>query len=133
MIVINAQQEIYTIQEEFNEIFPYLKLDFFLRSYPGSGLPKRMISPRKTIEECSLKRYQGILTITPGMTVSNLEQDFAEYYGIEIHVLRKLGKIWLETTHTNEWTLCRQNKEGELITRELAAENRQIRKKNNLL
>jgi hypothetical protein len=130
VIIINAQWTIQAVQVEFNKIFPYLKLNFFLKTYKSSSdLLNRIVSPRKTIEECSPKQYNGVLTITPGMTVSDLEKSFSEYYGLGTLVLRKSGRIWLETTYTNDWTLCRQNKEGEIITRDLEIENENQKKK----
>lgn len=51
--------------------------------------------------------------ITPDMTVTDLEQSFNTIYGLGVQVFRKSGKIWLETTVTDGWTLEEQNRQGE--------------------
>ena len=50
------------------------------------------------------------------MTVANLENDFDAIYGLAVHVFRKSGKVWLETTVTDNWTLEEQNRQGELLS-----------------
>ena len=123
VVIVNTQRKIHVIQDEFNRLFPYLKVDFFLKPYRPDGLLRRVISPRKTIEECSPKQYRENMKITPGMTVDDLQQHVGEYYGIGVLVLRRSGKLWLETSYTSTWTLCRQNNEGETLTRVLEPGN----------
>ena len=55
------------------------------------------------------------LTIKPDLTVSQLEQNFKNIYGIGIQVLRKSGNVWLETSFTDGWTLKEQNHQGEIL------------------
>ena len=124
VVIINAQWTVYAIQEEFNRAFPYLKLDFFKRSYTsGSNLLRKMVSPRETIAENSVLESAEDLRITPGMTVAKLGECFAENYGLNVRVSRKTGKLWLETSNTGDWTLCLQNREGERITHILSGLN----------
>jgi hypothetical protein len=37
-------------------------------------------------------------------------------FGVPVQILRKSGKIWLETTMTDHWTLLQQNQHGEEIS-----------------
>lgn len=51
------------------------------------------------------------------MTVSELEQHFADVYGLSVQVFRKSGEVWLETTTTDNWSLEKQNQEAiDLMT-----------------
>jgi hypothetical protein len=118
-ITITDSRRIETIQQEFNCSFPYLKLEFFSRSHT-TGEPtakKFMRSPDKTIGECRTVHQSGHVTIEPGMTVTELEETFRDLYGLNVQLFRKSGKIWLETSVTDSWTLEEQNRQGETLTR----------------
>jgi len=118
-ITINDHRKIFAIQEEFNNMFPYLKLEFFSKPHKKDGAPtKKFIKhDSKTLGDCRTIHNDGEITIIPTMTVAELEQRFADVYGLGIDVLRKSGKGWLETTVTNNWTLEEQNKQGEDLSK----------------
>jgi len=130
-IAINDKRKISAIQNDFNDMFPYLRLEFFSKPHDaGTGSPKKYMShPSKTLGECRTKHKSGSILITPGMTVNKLEQNFREVYGLSVQVFRRSGKAWLETTVTDGWTLEEQNSQGEdlstvkLNTRELPDES----------
>ncbi|MFL5762740.1 MAG: hypothetical protein ACJ77K_02290 [Bacteroidia bacterium] len=118
-ITVNDSREIHAIQQEFSALFPYLKLEFFPKS-DGNG--KRIgiadpVSAAKTLNECRTIRKAGVVTIIPGMTVRDLAGRFRDVYGLEVQLLRNSGKIWLETTLTDDWTLEEQNLQGEALNR----------------
>lgn len=49
------------------------------------------------------------------MSVNALENTFEEMFDLDVHVYRKSGRSWLETSATGEWTLSEQNAEGEAL------------------
>jgi hypothetical protein len=118
-IIINDQRKIHAIQEEFNKEFPYLKIEFFSKPHKpgGAGSPKLVKNGSKTIEDCRTIHNNGAVTITPHMTVNDLEQRFSDVYGLGIQVFRKSGKLWLETTVTDGWSLLEQNSQGEALSK----------------
>ncbi|MDF2438699.1 MAG: hypothetical protein K0Q95_3075 [Bacteroidota bacterium] len=117
-IKINDRRKIFAVQEEFNTMFPYLRLDFFPRSVKNSGTTQKpLINGRKTLGECSSVQKRGMMTITPEMTVSDLEKSFNNIYGLEVVVQRKSGKVWLEVTVSESWTLEEQNRQGESLSK----------------
>lgn len=117
-IAINDQRRISGIQAEFNQVFPFLKLEFFSAPHvPGGFNPKTELCARhKTLGECRQTHTTGDLVITPSMTVSELEQIFRNSYGMGVQVFRKSGKVWLETTVTDGWTLQEQNRQGKELS-----------------
>jgi hypothetical protein len=121
-ITINDKRKIFAIQEDFNEAFPYLKLEFFAKPHKagGASAKKFMKSSSKTLGECRTIHNKGTLNITPQMTVIELEQHFADVYGLSVQVFRKSGRVWLETTITDSWTLEEQNKQGEELSKNAA-------------
>lgn len=118
-IVINDRRKIHAIQEDFNKQFPYLKLEFFSKPHKvGGASPKKIMTvSSKTLGECRTIHNPGTMTITPQMTVADLEQNFSDVYGLSVQVFRKSGKIWLETTITDKWTLEEQNRQGEALSK----------------
>lgn len=113
-IKIDDSRKIAAVQEEFNEMFPYLKIEFFSKPHkvekPSS---KKMLKhPDRTIGQCRSIHTQGGLAIIPSMTVTELEQRFNDEYGLSVQVFRKSGRVWLETTVTDSWTLEEQNQQG---------------------
>ncbi|MBA2614099.1 MAG: hypothetical protein H0U95_19205 [Bacteroidetes bacterium] len=121
-ITINDNRKIFAIQEEFGKAFPYLKLEFFSKPHSaGSGSSKKLVKhSSKTLGECRTIHNKGSITITAGMTVSDLEQHFGDVYGLGVQIFRKSGKVWLETTITDGWTLEHQNSEGEALNKSVA-------------
>lgn len=118
-ITINDRRKIFAIQKDFTAAFPYLKLEFFSKPHSvGGGSPKKIMTPNsKTLGECRTIHNTGTITIIPGMTVSDLEQNFKDVYGLSVQIFRKSGKVWLETTVTDGWTLEEQNRQGEELSR----------------
>jgi len=119
-IQISDKRKISVVQQEFNEAFPYLRLEFFsVAPKTGKGSAKKfMIIPdHKTIGECRKIRRSNSITITSRMKVNQLEKIFLDDYGLAVQVFRKSGRVWLETTMTDDWTLSEQNKQGEELSR----------------
>lgn len=119
-IKIDRNKQISAIQAEFNRMFPYLKLEFFSRSHGvGEASAKQnLVSNNKKLDDfVSFHNNKSELTITSSMTVKDLEQNFKDAYGLSVQVFRKSGKVWLETTVTDGWTLEEQNMQGEELSK----------------
>jgi len=93
-ITINDHRKIFAIQEEFNTVFPYLKLEFFSKPHnPGGASAKKFVKhSSKTLGECRTIHSNGKITITPNMTVTDLEQSFGDVYGLGKSYLRTIRK-----------------------------------------
>ena len=117
-IQINDHRKIFAIQEEFQKIFSFLKIEFFAKPHKvGAPSSKKLMKhSSKTLGECRSVHNKGTLTIVPQMTVAELEQNFADVYGLSVQVFRKSGNAWLETSVTDKWTLEQQNILGEELS-----------------
>ncbi len=117
-ITINDTRSVAEIQEEFTQSFPYLRLEFFSRPHKtGKPSPRsQMLQNTRTLGEIRTNHLEGEIQITPSMTVSVLEQEFMKHYGLAVQVFRKSGRVWLETTVTDGWTLAEQNAQGEALS-----------------
>lgn len=116
-IILNDKHQIMAIQEEFNKLFPYLRLEFFTEPGRGAGPKKAAPHLGKTLGDCRTIHHRGKVIVVPAMTLASLEQAFREVYGLAVQVLRKSGKAWLETTVTDGWTLEEQNRRGEALSK----------------
>lgn len=106
------------IQKTFSERFPYLKLEFFSRPHQsGKGSEKKyMRSNDAMLRDFRLIHSDGSLSIEDDMRVSELEELFREHFGLYVQVFRRSGRLWLETTATDNWTLKVQNEQGQELS-----------------
>ena len=114
-IQIKETVTIAEIQRQFNRAFPYLKLEFFEsphKAKEGSHKSK-MIAHDRLLRTCRSLHNEGELQVIESETVSKLERDFWEQFGLSVQVFRKSGNLWIETSLTDSWTLKRQNEEGK--------------------
>ena len=117
-INIEDNRRIKSIQEEFNAIFPYLKLEFYVDDANNTPLSSRKIRliDGRTIADCRNIHNSGVITIFPEMSVLDMENIFFQSFGISVQVLRKAGNIWQQTSHTDSWSLEEQNRQGEIVS-----------------
>lgn len=122
-LIIHDSFKLCEIQEEFSRHFPFLKLEFFSFA-PGE---KKVFSEKYLIRDTNKSLGDvrhihnfGHLSINGHQKVSTLELNFLKIFGIDIQVFRKSGQVWLETTHTNDWTLTEQNRKGGELEEELS-------------
>lgn len=106
------------VQKEFNNMFPFLKLEFFQNKASNrSGFSlKNLVSHDRKIEEVQPSIKDGDVQIIEEMKVQDLEKIFKDQFGLAVQVFRRSGNLWLETTMTDNWTLRQQNEHGEEIS-----------------
>ena len=103
------------IQREFNAFYPCLKIEFFENPHPeNKPSPKaKKIHPDSAIAMLTRFSESGRINMDSKRTVADFENDFWDTFGISGQVFRKSGNLWIETTLTDNWTLDKQNSEGE--------------------
>lgn len=115
---------IQNIQHAFQEQYPYLKLQFYKNPHQeGEASPvKERLANSLPIAEVTMFHTGGIIDINTQRTVTALEADFFHILGLGVQVLRQSGDLWLETTHTDCWTLQQQNEKGKASTNPIKEE-----------
>ena len=114
---IDDSLDIVAVQHDFNKMFPYLRLEILSVPNKGYSVPAQMITlSSKSLKDFRTETNTDIVTLSPDMTINQLEELFRNHYGLNVKVFRKSGKAWIETTLTNEWTLEEQNREGEALS-----------------
>lgn len=110
-IVIDKSKKISSVQQEFQKLFPLLKIEFYKKMHSkaeGSSM-KDMLNSETTIGNVQKKDAAGIIEINDPTTVAELENMFFEKFGLAVQVFRKSNNVWLQTTTTDNWTLAEQN------------------------
>jgi len=116
-IAITDQKYIKELQEEFQQKYPFLKIEFFRNvAKNGSSLKSQLISGKMTVGMIRHMHPEGSLDINGHRSVEEVENDFQNKFGLSAQVFRKFGSMWIETTLTHHWSLLRQNHEGQQMS-----------------
>lgn len=115
---IRKNELISDIQKEFSACFPYLRIDFFRFPHIEKKMsPKDEKLDRFTPVDHLVKWDDDkVIEISENMTVRQFESIMDQRCGLFVQVFRKSGRVWIETSSTDEWTLKRQNDEGEMMS-----------------
>lgn len=111
-VAINSRRKIFAIQQEFNSIFPNLKVEFFSKPHTHDGKHSDKINSTSshTLGDCRTVHSEGVITIQSGAFPGELEQLFGDEYGLKIHVLKKVADSW-EVVSDSQLTLEQLNAE----------------------
>lgn len=118
-MLITDAKKLSDIQKEFNDKFPFLKIEFYKKphdAHEGSSERQHVVDVERTIGEVRKVHTKGDLSINGNQMVKTLEQRFFEDYGLNVQVFRRSGDVWLQTTSTDEWSLAEQNEHGKSET-----------------
>src|SRR5436190_2439897 len=90
-----SNKTISDVQQEFNNAYPFLKIEFYKNI--EAGFSRKHLNHSTMIQLAGLK-HEGYLEIMDSMTVGQLENTFKDRFGLNAQVSRKSGILWLETT-----------------------------------
>ena len=109
-ITIEAQESLESIRNNFKEAFPLLDIKFFKKSHEnleGNLSSQEIKDYSKTLSEVADNSENTSISVDGHKKVSTLESDF-EKIGLHAQVFRKSGKVYLQTTTTDNLTLADQ-------------------------
>jgi hypothetical protein len=115
---ITPYSTIADIQKQFNSCFPYLKLQFTSQhiSSGSQHVKKTLLAGDTLLSNLTHVPLPTEINIDGNMTVSALEHYFEECAGLHVQIFRSSGSLWLITTATDQWSLNKQNSEGEELS-----------------
>jgi hypothetical protein len=119
-ISTNGRKKLKTLQDDFNDKFPNLKIEFSSKpSIDDKGesiilRAKDKIDNSKTLSEVRTKTGDGKISINGRKKTETLEKEFQDVFGLFIQVSRwnrnSDGKeYWVQSSATDDWTLTFQN------------------------
>jgi hypothetical protein len=113
---IDQESQIRNIQNNFNEVYPFLKIEFFKNAFTKPSQKIEKINSGEKVKLVGRLNGHNKIDISKQRTIAQLEEDFKALFGLHALVYRKLGKLWIETSLTDDWTLEQQNSEGGFIS-----------------
>lgn len=118
-ILIYNNLKISELQHQFSSVYPFLKIEFFEipQTVKGASQKLKLYPTDRKIGSCRKIQTEGSISLDYNQTVKALQQEFWNKYGLTVQVHRKSGKLWIETSLTDSWTLVRQNQEGAEFSR----------------
>ncbi len=112
-MTVNPNTTVNELMCQFAEHFPFLRLAL----YEGVGNKKRAA----TENDFALKN--GTSSVEVIFESTTKVRDFIDYLekllGWKVQILRSSGKLYIETSVTDQWTLDRQNQEGAELSSNL--------------
>ncbi len=116
MKIYNSKQ-LSTLQKEFNERFPYLKIEFFTKphDYGKSSEEMDRLDTELTVGEVRKMESVGKVTMEGSLSVGVFEKILEARFGLFVQVYRKSYGKWLQTWVTDVWTLDEQNNRGKIL------------------
>jgi hypothetical protein len=113
VLTISPDRTLSETQQDFNNAWRYLRLDFYRSNVPGPA--RKHFNSAVKLNAAGLKKA-GEIEINDTTMVGRLENEFLEKFGLHVQVSRQSGTIWLETTMTDSWTLKQQNDHGRELS-----------------
>ena len=113
-MIIKDSKTIKEIQKEFNDKFPYLKLEFYKVAHQEKeGSPDAVKwNAEESISKIRSNHNSGEVSINGHLKVSTLEKEWEEKYGLHVQVFYKSGTVWLQTISINDTTLSQLNEKA---------------------
>lgn len=113
-MIITDSKTTKEIQKEFNNKFPYLKIEFYKVIHKeNEGSPDTVKwTTDEPIRRIRYNHNSGDMSINGHLKASTLEKKFEEKYGLHVQVFYKSGDIWLQTISIDDKTLSELNELG---------------------
>ena len=105
---IEAGKTFGKVQEEFNQTFPYLKIDF-----TSTGILSKELSLTTVNGQSKVADKIAFIVLNGNTTVKEIVYQFKDLFNLSVKVQRKSDGHWVETILTENWTLTKQNLEGK--------------------
>lgn len=114
---INNSKQLKGLQKEFNQVFPYLKIEFFSKPHEeGNGSNEAdMLDNELTVGEVRNNDTDGFIPLERTIPVGVFEKLFQDNFGLYVQVYRKSHGKWLQTWVTDVWTLEEQDNRGKVL------------------
>ncbi|SEW45214.1 hypothetical protein SAMN05428988_5975 [Chitinophaga sp. YR573] len=115
-IYISEEAIISNIQSDFRKAYPFLNLEFYRQPHEVGErcCAEDKLSPDTPIDDIRMMHTFGWIDISKQRTAAEVEYDFKHQLGLSVQVMRKSGKMWIQTTKTDHWTLQQLSEEAKL-------------------
>lgn len=121
-ILVSSNKSISELQKEFQNLFPFLKIEFFTTKHKKgeSSRKEDIVEPTTLIGNLTNKERE--IAIDPQISTAEFEKLLLHELALNAQIFRKSGSVWIETSRTDDWTLAFQNEEGRKSTEPIQEE-----------
>ena len=96
------------VKDAFTKQYPFLKIEF----YRNSDKTKMLHDAERIYLNTG---DAAMISIDATRSLRDVKNDIKELIGYTSQIFSRSGNVWIETSLTDDWTLDRQNKEGETL------------------
>ena len=114
-LTISYQQKVKEVKEAFNRRFPYLKIEF-LQTATNTGKFYKAAPNHIRLGQLTGVLREGMITIHPEDTVTEVEQLFLIQFGLPVQIFRSTEDTWTEPADPDILPLAQQNEIGRSDT-----------------
>lgn len=95
-IEINNHRKVFAVRELFSTKFSNLKLEFYAKPHTDDGPHSEKIVRNSgfTIGDCRTENHDGMLVISPEMTVDELKDHLRNTFGLHTEVYKLSDSSW---------------------------------------
>jgi len=118
ILTINDNILLDHLKEHFAKCYPGLKIEFYKTKHKGKIFQKDadLITANIPVGTIRKRGLSGDYKIYSFYTVSRLEHELHEIYGLNVQVFRNENNAWIQTTTTDCFTLAQQIKMSRQAT-----------------
>lgn len=111
---IHGNRNLKELQDDFNNYFPYLRLEFFAKPHRKlmRSSMRRKLHSYLQVDTVRSRQRNGALTVDGNMPVHELEQLLQQQYDLSAQVFHFAKGEWLMTDATDVATLTELNEQG---------------------
>jgi len=112
ILTINDSVWINDLKDHFTKCYPELKIEFYKTKRKGKIDLKNsdLISVNIPVGTIRKKGISGDYKIYSHYTVSKVENELRDIYGLNVQIFRNENNGWIRTTETDRFTLAEQMK-----------------------
>ena len=107
-IDISNNRTLQEIQDEFNEYFPHLKIQFYKtdKFFPGSFSELFVESADEKLLTFRIKNNSGYLYLNEDLNVQKLKENILNYFGLKAEIFQKTDlNLWSQNPISNNQLL----------------------------
>ncbi len=121
VLLFEREKTLKEIQKQFSSVFPLLKIEFYKTPHflGDKDVSKNIFPGSASLASLGFGPKAIAIEFSDILTVKTLERTILQKTGFHAQVFRKSGKVWLETSATDNWTLREQNDEAESLQQHL--------------
>ena len=112
---ITPHTTIKEVQDAFSKVYPALRIEFYKKAHSENIVTpeKYKINSEGAGALQTIFSKKAVIDINKNKTVAEFEKDFFQTFEVAAQVFRRSENIWLQTSKTDDWTLEKQNAQGD--------------------